>query len=108
MQQEDTIIVAGELQTYLSFDLEPSVTYEQLLKSLSEKVNAMINEDFSGLVQLLYRMDISEKKLKEVLNISSLPSGELIAEMMIERQLQKIETRKHFKAQPDIPEDEKW
>ncbi len=110
MSSNETIAVAAnELKTYISFALPKEISYEMLVKALSERLNAMINDDFAGLVQLLYRMDVSEKKLRDVLaSNENQPSAELIAGIIIERQLQKIEARKSFKAGTNISDEEKW
>ncbi len=58
---------------------------------------------------MLYRLDISEEKLRTSLDAGTgEPAGTMIATMIIERQLQKIESRKRYKMEGDIPEDEKW
>ncbi len=78
-------------------------------KLLSTKINLLITTNFSQLVSILYRLDISEKKLKELLsNATDTPAGDVIAAMIIERQLQKIESRKNFKHDGEIAEEEKW
>lgn len=82
------------------------VWYEQL----KSKVNQLINEDFDGLLQLLYRVDVSESKLRSMLQ--QLPGNDaaaIITNLLLERQLQKIKSRRDS-AQRDesIPEDEKW
>lgn len=111
MYNEDAITeVANELQ---KFQLElpaGSYSYEQLHKHLAAHLNYLIINNFSLLISVLYRLDISEKKLKQLLQQStSVTAGDIIAEMIIERQLQKIASRKAFKNNPpDIPEDEKW
>jgi hypothetical protein len=86
--------------------LQPSI--QLFIEALAAYIHQLINHDFSRLVQLLYRMDISEKKLKQTLATSQSDAGLLIANMMIERELQKIQSRKQFKNHSDIPEDEKW
>lgn len=35
---------------------------EEVRKRLTNLLNELINKDFGGLVQLLYRLDVSEKK----------------------------------------------
>ena len=76
---------------------------------LSKAINFLIESDFHALVQLLYRIDINENKLKETLhNNSEKNAGDMIADMIIERQQQKEKLRKMFKQQNDIPDDEKW
>ena len=83
---------------------------DELKKLLSEQLDYLIKNNFSRLVYVLYRLDISEKKLKELLSTNAdVPAADIIAEMIIERQLQKIAARKLFKrGANDIPEEEKW
>jgi hypothetical protein len=73
-------------------------------------INDLINKDFDKLLQLLYRLDIDEIKLRAVLhNYPDRPAGEMIAELVIERQLQKIKSRREFgRRDNDIDENEKW
>lgn len=78
-------------------------------EDLSKAINFLIESDFYALVQLLYRIDINENKLKETLhNNAEKNAGDVIADMIIERQQQKENLRKMFKQQNDIPDDEKW
>jgi hypothetical protein len=61
------------------------------------------------LVSLLYRIDVPEKKLRYLLEQQQGENAPLlIADLIIERQLQKIESRKQFKKDDPIPDDEKW
>jgi hypothetical protein len=87
-----------------------SANFEDLKKVLAEEFNELINTDFNHLVQLLYRIDISEKKLKEALRQNQeKDSGKLLAELTIERQLQKIKSRQQYnKPDENISDDEKW
>ncbi len=73
-------------------------------------INRLILSDFSKLVQLLYRVDVSEKKLKQILQEHpNEDAAVIIAQLIIERQQQKAESRKKYNTPPnDIPEDEKW
>ena len=88
------------------FDTENS--YEAFKNILVQKIRELINTNFADLVNILYRIDISEKKLKEQLQNDNPDSAGLIADMIIQRQVQKIETRTLFKNHQDIPENEKW
>jgi hypothetical protein len=85
-------------------------SYQQLQHQLAERLNYLIAHDFSLLISILYRLDISEKKLRQLLTPSGeATAGDIIADLIIERQLQKIASRKAFKNNPtDIPEEEKW
>jgi hypothetical protein len=54
-------------------------------------VNELIHTDFHALVQLLYRVDVDEKKLKHLLKTNPhKDSAPIIADLIISRQLQKI------------------
>lgn len=79
-------------------------------QQLAEYVNGLITNDFNKLIYILYRLDISEKKLKQLLaGHQQTDAGLLIANLIIERQLQKIQSRKQYRMQDDgIAEEEKW
>lgn len=77
---------------------------------LVQKINQLIETDFNKLIQLLYRIDIDEMKLKAHLQHSdSLDAANVIADMIIERQIQKIRTRQQFESRKNnVAEDEAW
>lgn len=97
-------------------DLIMSATDELMLKDqgrfeeLSAYINELILHDFERLVSLLYRIDVDEKKLQ--LLLAKLPknnAADTIATLIIERQLQKIKSRKAFrKEETDGSDEEKW
>ena len=77
---------------------------------LAEKINEMLQSEFNSLVTILYRMDVSESKLKQELQENpGKDAGLLIADLMIERQAQKLKTREQFSQRDNnIDEREKW
>ena len=95
--------VSKELEVIVKDD---SVTIQVLI----DKINDLINNDFQKLVSILYRMDVSEIKLKQLLNENPGTNAALIiADLMIERQAEKIRSRQKFnKRDENISEDEKW
>lgn len=93
------------------FDIEllPDDSMKVLKNKLSDRLNYMIEQDFHALVHLLYRIDIDEFTLKQTLEENrDKDAGKLIAEMIIQRQLDKIELRKLTKKDEDIDEEDKW
>jgi hypothetical protein len=98
------------LQKDLAIQLPEDTNYEQLRAWLSQHVHQLIAHQFNQLVFLLYRIDVSENKLRDLLQqYPQADAGWVIADLIIERQLQKIETRLRFKQNvADIPEDERW
>jgi hypothetical protein len=66
-------------------------------EKLKAAVNDLIVHDFSRLVQLLYQADVPEEKLKRLLKEKAgSDAAEIISGLLLQRQLQKIEARKHF------------
>lgn len=72
-------------------------SFEKNRKQLILAVDQLIQNDFNKLITILYRIDVDEQKLKAALFENPLPPAETIADMMIERQLQKIKFRKMYK-----------
>jgi hypothetical protein len=59
---------------------------EDLFTALATRINDLIDHDFGHLVQLLYQIDVSEKKINEVLALhADQPAGELLATLVLER-----------------------
>jgi len=77
---------------------------------LVDHINQLISKDFAKLVYLLYAVDVSEKKLKQLLaEHPNEDAGKLIALLILERQEQKKKSREQFKQnEQDIPEEDKW
>ena len=71
----------------------------QLLKAkLIELICKLLDEDFGRLLQLLYRVDVSEDKLKKAFIIhKEKEPAEVIAEMIIQRQREKLKWREWYK-----------
>lgn len=70
----------------------------QLKTFLTEKLKDMLDNNFDNLVNTLYRIDVSEVKLNELFgtkNRTYIPSA--LADLIIERQLQKLHFRKKYK-----------
>ena len=102
-----------ELKYYLqqSFQLPGSVVEMQDAENfLADKMNQLIRDDFNHLIQVLYRIDVNETKLKQVLKDNpNEDAGKIIARLIIERQQQKMISRNSFKkADENIDENEKW
>jgi len=79
-------------------------------EQLAAALNDCILTDFDKLLQLLYRLDIDEMKLRSLLkDIPGKDAGIIIADLIIERQVQKIKSRQQFSQRDnDISEEDKW
>lgn len=85
-------------------------TYSDIRTVLSSHINELIKNDFDKLINYLYRIDVSEVKLKTLLTEHQQEdAGDIIAALIIERQEQKIRAREMFRTKNmDTDEEEKW
>lgn len=87
------------LSTIVSTDFEiTDIVSEALLRErLIEAFAYLLDNDISKMMNILYRTDVNEEKLKKLLiSNSNLPSAEVIADAYISRQKEKVETRKKY------------
>ncbi len=77
---------------------------------LKEDVEHLINFEFDRLLQLLYRVDVSESKLRTMLaEMPATDASVIITNLLLERQLEKIKSRKNFSSATKPPnEEEAW
>jgi hypothetical protein len=71
---------------------------EEFRKYLTEKMKDMLDKNYNLLINTLYRIDISEKKLAGLFsskNKESIPQK--LADLIIERQIEKINFRKRYR-----------
>ncbi len=97
-----------EKETGIFFKDAPSL--EALQIALAAHINDLIVNNFEKLIYLLYRIDISENRVKQLLEQSrNTMAGETIAKAIIERQLQKIALRQTHTPPTDRDcNEEKW
>lgn len=88
-----------------SFDVElpESISREKIIEVLSWRIDKMMTGNPDQLFSMLYRLDISERKIKQALQ-SELDVTKKIAALIYERQLEKIISRRQFEA--DKPDDD--
>jgi len=91
-------------------ELRKDISTDQLTDMLAGHINDLIDRDFNKLVNLLYRIDVNESRLRQMLNENAHDAGKIIAGLIIERQLQKIASRESFRNnnESSIDEKEKW
>ncbi len=84
---DDSLIPAADLETL-----------EELKKYITEKLAYLLDYKYDLLINILYKIDVSEEKLGHLFsgsNRDSIPGK--LAELIIERQLQKVKFRRQYK-----------
>ena len=98
------------LQKELLTDLRNPLSEKELRLRIQERVNELIEHDFGKLLSILYRIDVSEQKLKQLLRSNSdKDAAAIITGLIIERQMEKIKSRRdtpHYDNLNDT--EEKW
>jgi hypothetical protein len=88
------------IEKHLGIELQnpETITPEKLEQMLTEQIVFMLRYEMEKLLQALYRIDVNEQKVKAVFaqNDAKKIAPEL-ARLIIERELQKAESRKNYK-----------
>ncbi len=102
----DTIIheTALALQGDWDLQLPDTLSEEAILRLLAARIVTILERGAETFFQLMYRLDISEKKLNAVLQDDDVPGK--IARLVYDRQLQKVKSRHENKVKnhDDDPE----
>jgi hypothetical protein len=108
MAENEELIIA--LRKELHIELAEKISFEEIKEKLAAYINHLIIDDFQQLLLLLYKVDVNESKLRSVLKENKNDdAGNIISQLIIERQLQKIKTRKEFSQKKnDDGNEEKW
>lgn len=93
----------------LAIEIPEKRSYSEMHAELAEHLNHLIKDNFDKLIAYLYRIDVNEQKLKSLLRQNpDEDAGNIMATLIIERQLEKIKTREQCRPRDDIDESEKW
>ncbi len=86
--------------SYLNLEQQQEVSYDQAFLWVMRAVEELLIKDFEKLIHILYRIDVSEQKLKEALAETNDNPAAVIAKMILEREMQKVATRKKYGSNP--------
>ncbi|MFK7951829.1 MAG: hypothetical protein AB8B73_03210 [Ekhidna sp.] len=76
---------------------EGNSTFDWLVMYLEKQINYLLDHDFNRLINSMYRIDIPDHRVNELLHSSK--QGELalnIAKAIVEREKQKVLTRMNY------------
>jgi len=82
--------------SYLALEKQDTFTYDQAYLKVMRVVEDLLERDFKTLINVLYRIDVSEEQLKKVLAEASDDPAAIITDMILKRELQKVETRRKY------------
>jgi len=103
MNTTDAQLLAEALSGDFDLAVNDLVSREKIIAALTWRVDQLIAGNPDQLFSMLYRLDISERKIKEAMATDDHVTKK-IAVLIYERQLEKIISRRQFKS--DAPEDD--
>ncbi len=97
-QLSDLIIPAFEIDEQLALNTNSEEErFNQLRNLLILRIDELLLRDADKLKNILYRIDVNERKLQQALESDmETPAAEIMADAIIKRQIEKIESRKLF------------
>ena len=88
-------------ESHMPVSGDDDARFHELRRVLISRIEELIARDTEKLMWVLYRIDVNEKKVHEALSAnSSLNYAEVLADLIIERQIEKAKTRKQFNDGP--------
>ena len=97
-QSNDTSEIKSIISGNFEIELPLELTYEALVLMLASRIRDMLDRNVERLLSILYRIDLNQKKVDVIFENTSKDDIAIeLARAVIERQEEKVETRKKYK-----------
>ncbi len=96
---------SSELFDNLLPESESILDEPALLDMFTIRVEEMLKGDIDILLSSLYRLDVEEHKIQRALRSPNVPAARGIAQLIIDRQKEKLITRKKYSS---VKKDKDW
>jgi hypothetical protein len=95
----ETETLSALVQTDFELTTTASLTEEQLIAALAERIDEMLKHRIEVLMSTLYRLDVSERKVDAAMQPDAvLPPNVGIAALIVARQKERLRTKALYKA----------
>lgn len=92
--------ISKKIAQDLDFELPQELSDEEMIRHISYRVEQLLKGDPELLLSYLYRLDVEEKRIAEALETSIMPTHVTFANLIWERQKQRLASRKKYKQDP--------
>lgn len=92
--------IAKRISSDLDVQLPDSLSDEEMIMHIADRVEQLLKGDPDLLLSYLYRLDVEEKKIAAALETSIMPVHVTFANLIWERQKQRMETKSKFRQDP--------
>jgi hypothetical protein len=101
MDKKELINTTRLVQRQWGLPEQSQPDWEQLRAALCLRLAELLEDDFGGLVNAMYRMDVPENKFKDALvGGTTSEIAERLADIVLNRELQRLATRRKY-SKPD-------
>lgn len=110
MDNKTTEIILRDFEL-LAPESESTPSEEELFQMLCDRIAWLIEHNMEYLLSLLYRNDVAESKIYFALSpLDPDPANVALAKLVMERQRQRMETKKKYGKQDldEVDEELKW
>jgi hypothetical protein len=96
--KETMALISSSLSIDYGYD---DVDQDAIIYLISERVKYLLDHEKDLLLSYLYRLDISMKKINNVLKVKDIvPPHQSIAMLIFQRQLERVRTKRSIKVNP--------
>ena len=92
--------IAERVGEDLDVHIPKELSDKEMISHIADRVERLLKADPDLLMSYLYRLDVEEKRIKAAMHVSIAPVHITFAELIWERQKQRIETKKKYKQDP--------
>lgn len=96
----DKKIIASKIHRDLNISLPLELTDEEMILHISYRVEKLLKADPDLMMSYLYRLDVTQQSIKASLEVSPMPVHVVFANLIWERQKQRIATKLKYKQEP--------
>ncbi len=95
--QDSYELIKKHLPVEGNYDDGPDMTFDRLHAWLTKEIQIMLDTDFNGLLNALYRIDVQEARVREIIELGNPDHiAPELAKVVLRRQIQKVETRRKY------------
>ncbi len=77
-------------------EYDPVLDEESIIDLFTQRVEVLMRDDLDLLLSSLYRFDVEEDKIQEALRSPTVPAARGIAMLILDRQKQRLKTKKSY------------
>ena len=85
-------------------EYDPVLDEEAVLQLFTQRVEELLRDNKDLLLSSLYRLDVEEYKIQRALQSTTIPPARGIAQLILDRQKERLKTRKSYKES----DSDKW